>query len=230
MPSLACAPVAVGPDYANVKPAVTAPFKNAKKSILAKHAAMKKEAALREKQAAMAAAIATPPTSKNPSPRNIPMSPSSCPPTPMRTPAAASVEQGKPAVPKMRGTEDSKKNTAATRSKNPPTPAPALSALGKRKAAAKAEAVLQPEAAPNNHACSFSAAASAPASQAGRDQEGDTMWFQDRQAAVQGGGHAIAGEFRTTYPVPFRCSCNMLTPYILFRAYIGSCPEHSSFD
>jgi len=100
----------LGPDFMNVKPAVTEPFKNAKKSILAKHAAMKREQALKEKQAGIptppssgvipAISIATPPTSKATSPRSehslsptgsSVSSPSmgSAPPTPLRQPMEA---------------------------------------------------------------------------------------------------------------------------------------------
>ncbi len=167
----------VGMDYANVKPAITAPFKNAKKSILAKHAAMKKEAALREKQSTVSSAIATPPTSKNPSPRNLPLSPSSCPPTPMRTPVtAASTEGCKASVPKMRGTDELRKNITMTRSKNVSV---SISVMSRRKAAMKAEAMLQqqPELASNNHTCSFTTSANPRTNQAPSEQSEDLVWL-----------------------------------------------------
>eukprot|EP00283_Hemiselmis_rufescens_P010708 CAMPEP_0173436212 /NCGR_PEP_ID=MMETSP1357-20121228/15822_1 /TAXON_ID=77926 /ORGANISM="Hemiselmis rufescens, Strain PCC563" /LENGTH=528 /DNA_ID=CAMNT_0014401273 /DNA_START=92 /DNA_END=1675 /DNA_ORIENTATION=+ len=79
-----------GAGYMSVQPAVTAPFKNAKKSILAKYAAQKKDQERREKAQQAGShvspaqdSISTPPNN-SPSPTMVPSasSPQSCPTTP----------------------------------------------------------------------------------------------------------------------------------------------------
>jgi len=106
----------VGPNFMQVLPAVTAPFKNAKKSILAKHAAMKKEQERKEKVNATGVVpqmgmqmpgkmpIDTPPSHSQPWSKatmsalvpmagegngRSPVSPNSSPPTPVHGPSNA---------------------------------------------------------------------------------------------------------------------------------------------